>query len=95
MFAGCAALGAEVTFTTAPPMGMPAVDEMVRIPLSHLSNFSYSERMQFAAHAEYDGLYTATPVPNPALVALGVQFGTVEEWLEAEVKPRFAIGSGQ
>ncbi|KAJ7124018.1 hypothetical protein C8R43DRAFT_1031564 [Mycena crocata] len=65
------ALGAEVTFTTAPPMGMPAVDEM------------------FAAHAEYSGFYTATPVPNPDLVALGVRLGTIEEFLETEVKPRF------
>ncbi|KAJ7506903.1 hypothetical protein B0H11DRAFT_246031 [Mycena galericulata] len=43
----------------------------------------------YAAHAEYSGLYTATPVPNPDLVALGVKFGTVEEFLETEVKPRF------
>ncbi|KAJ7769136.1 hypothetical protein DFH07DRAFT_915238 [Mycena maculata] len=64
-------LGVEVTFTTAPPMGIPAMDEM------------------YAAHAEYSGLYTATPVPNPDLVALGVEFGTIEEFLEAEVKPRF------
>lgn len=42
--------------------------------------------LQFAAHAEYDGLYTATPVPNPDLVALG---GTIDEFLESEVKPRF------
>ncbi|KAJ7500625.1 hypothetical protein B0H11DRAFT_1714636 [Mycena galericulata] len=43
----------------------------------------------YAAHAEYSGLYTATPVPNPDLVALGVKFGTIEEFLESEVKPRF------
>ncbi|KAJ7750103.1 hypothetical protein DFH07DRAFT_550670 [Mycena maculata] len=43
----------------------------------------------FSAHAEYSGLYTATPVPNPELVALGVKFGTIEEFLETEVKPRF------
>ncbi|KAJ6475114.1 hypothetical protein C8R47DRAFT_704074 [Mycena vitilis] len=43
----------------------------------------------FQSHAEYSGLYTATPVPNPELVALGVQFGTIEEFLEQEVKPRF------
>ncbi|KAJ7133488.1 hypothetical protein C8R44DRAFT_829312 [Mycena epipterygia] len=65
------ALGVEVTFTTGPPMGFPAVDEM------------------YAALAEYSGLYTATPVPNPDLVALGVKFGTIKEFLETEVKPRF------
>ncbi|KAJ6585537.1 hypothetical protein B0H19DRAFT_1109978 [Mycena capillaripes] len=43
----------------------------------------------FQAHAEYSGLYTATPVPNPDLVALGVKFGTIQEFLETEVKPRF------
>jgi hypothetical protein len=28
-------------------------------------------------------------VPNPDLVALGVKFGTIQEFLETEVKPRF------
>ncbi|KAJ7738368.1 hypothetical protein B0H16DRAFT_1570618 [Mycena metata] len=65
------ALGVEVTFTTGPPTGMAAMDDM------------------YAAHAEYSGLYTATPIPNPDLVALGVQLGTIEDFLEAEVKPRF------
>ncbi|KAJ7705014.1 hypothetical protein B0H17DRAFT_1002865 [Mycena rosella] len=65
------ALGVEVTFTSAPPMGIPPVDEM------------------YAALAEYSGLYTATPVPNPDLTALGMKFGTIEEFLETVVKPRF------
>ncbi|KAJ7222377.1 hypothetical protein GGX14DRAFT_353080, partial [Mycena pura] len=43
----------------------------------------------YAAHAEYSGLYTATPVPNPDLVALGVKFGTIEEFLETEVTSRY------
>ncbi|KAJ7745963.1 hypothetical protein B0H14DRAFT_3117479 [Mycena olivaceomarginata] len=43
----------------------------------------------FLAHAEYSGLYGATPVPNPELVALGVKFSTVEEFMETELKPRF------
>ncbi|KAJ7256850.1 hypothetical protein B0H12DRAFT_1112005 [Mycena haematopus] len=43
----------------------------------------------YQSHAEYSGLFTATPVPNPDLVALGVKFGTVQEFLETEVKPRF------
>ncbi|KAF7348150.1 NmrA domain-containing protein [Mycena sanguinolenta] len=65
------ALGVEVTFTTAPAMGMGPIDEM------------------YQSHAEYSGLYTATSVPNPDLVALGVKFGTIQEFLETEVKPRF------
>ncbi|KAJ7738370.1 hypothetical protein B0H16DRAFT_1694844 [Mycena metata] len=43
----------------------------------------------YAAQAEYSGLFTATPVSNPDLVALGVQLGTIEEFLETAVKPRF------
>ncbi|KAF7334567.1 NmrA domain-containing protein [Mycena venus] len=43
----------------------------------------------FAAHAEYSGLYTATPVPNPELVALRMKFSTIEEFMETEVKARF------
>ncbi|KAJ7903812.1 hypothetical protein B0H14DRAFT_3123012 [Mycena olivaceomarginata] len=65
------ALGAEVTFTTLPPMGLPPMDEML------------------LAHAEYSGLYTSTPVPNPDLVALGMEFSTVEEFLEIELKAKF------
>ncbi|KAJ7453060.1 hypothetical protein B0H11DRAFT_1927210 [Mycena galericulata] len=34
------------------------------------------------------GMYTTTPIPNPALVALGVQFGTMEEFIGGEVVPR-------
>ncbi|KAF7361046.1 NmrA domain-containing protein [Mycena sanguinolenta] len=41
------------------------------------------------ALAEF-GWYTSdTPAPNPDLVALGAKFSTVEDFLEAEVKPRF------
>ncbi|KAF7345335.1 NmrA domain-containing protein [Mycena sanguinolenta] len=34
------------------------------------------------SNAEYNGLYTATSVPNPDLVALGMRFSTVEEFME-------------
>ncbi|KAJ7488168.1 hypothetical protein FB451DRAFT_1553637 [Mycena latifolia] len=43
----------------------------------------------WAFTAEYDGFYTDTPIPNPELVALGVKFSTVEEFLEVEVKTRY------
>ncbi|KAJ7602902.1 NAD(P)-binding protein [Mycena polygramma] len=43
----------------------------------------------FEAQAAYDGFYTETPVPNPALVALGAKFGTIEEFVEREVKQHF------
>ncbi|KAJ7878826.1 hypothetical protein B0H14DRAFT_2567117 [Mycena olivaceomarginata] len=63
-------LGVEVTFTTAPAIGIPAMDEM------------------YKSHAEYN-------VPNPDLVALGVKFGTIQEFLETEVKPRFGYFHGE
>jgi len=36
------------------------------------------------------GMYTDTPVPNPALVKLGVKFGTLDAFIESEIVPRFA-----
>ncbi|KAJ7663069.1 NAD(P)-binding protein [Mycena polygramma] len=36
------------------------------------------------------GMYSGTPVPNPDLVALGVKFATLEEFVKKEVVPRFA-----
>jgi len=50
-----------------------------------------------AGSEEFDEMYEylstigfyETPAPNPDLVALGVTFGTLEEFAETEVKPRF------
>ncbi|KAJ7752599.1 NAD(P)-binding protein [Mycena metata] len=36
------------------------------------------------------GFYADTPVPNPDLVALGVKFGSLEEFVRSEIVPRFA-----
>ncbi|KAF7314897.1 NmrA domain-containing protein [Mycena indigotica] len=44
----------------------------------------------FSAHVEYSGLFTSTPVPNPGLAELGVKLGTIDEFLEQEVKQRFS-----
>ncbi|KAJ7762873.1 hypothetical protein B0H14DRAFT_2539986 [Mycena olivaceomarginata] len=55
--------------------------------------------LETAGLAEFDemylyqakiGMYNDTPIPNPDLVALGVKFGTVEEFIQKEVVPRFA-----
>ncbi|KAK7017366.1 NmrA domain-containing protein [Favolaschia claudopus] len=35
------------------------------------------------------GMYSDTPVPNPDLLALGVKFGTLEEFVRKEIVPRF------
>ncbi|KAJ7041779.1 hypothetical protein C8F04DRAFT_1078683 [Mycena alexandri] len=37
---------------------------------------------------EYEGYY-ATPIPNPDLLALGMKFSTVDEFVEVEVKARY------
>ncbi|KAF8193849.1 hypothetical protein K438DRAFT_1588502 [Mycena galopus ATCC 62051] len=44
---------------------------------------------EMAPSCEYNGFYTSTPVPNPDLVALGAEFGTMEEFMAAEIKTRF------
>ncbi|KAK7061221.1 NmrA domain-containing protein [Favolaschia claudopus] len=43
----------------------------------------------FTAHGEYSGLYTDTAVPNPDLVALGMKFSSVEDFMREELKPRY------
>ncbi|KAJ7055536.1 NAD(P)-binding protein, partial [Mycena amicta] len=35
------------------------------------------------------GVYMDTPSPNPKLVALGVKFGSMEEFIKEEIVPRF------
>ncbi|KAJ7111476.1 hypothetical protein C8R44DRAFT_985562 [Mycena epipterygia] len=39
--------------------------------------------------SDNNGWYPDAPVLNPDLVALGAKFGTVEEFLEEEIKPRY------
>ncbi|KAJ7667278.1 hypothetical protein B0H17DRAFT_1251811 [Mycena rosella] len=51
-------------------------------------------QMDTAGLAELDemakiGMYPTTGVPNPALVALGVKFGSMEEFIKKEVVPGF------
>ncbi|KAJ7772970.1 hypothetical protein DFH07DRAFT_952941 [Mycena maculata] len=43
-----------------------------------------------AAQSEYNGIFTAAQVPNPDLVALGAKFGTMEQFMEKEMKKRFS-----
>ncbi|KAJ6472883.1 NAD(P)-binding protein [Mycena vitilis] len=42
----------------------------------------------FLFHAKM-GAFPDTPVPNPELVALGVKFGSIEEFIQTEIVPRF------
>ncbi|KAJ7111472.1 hypothetical protein C8R44DRAFT_799548 [Mycena epipterygia] len=39
--------------------------------------------------SDNDGWYPDAPLLNPDLVALGAKFGTMEEFLEEEIKPRY------
>ncbi|KAJ7111477.1 hypothetical protein C8R44DRAFT_985563 [Mycena epipterygia] len=43
--------------------------------------------------SDNNGMYPDDPVLNPDLVALGAKFGTMEEFLEEEIKPRFGQAS--
>ncbi|KAJ7741388.1 NAD(P)-binding protein [Mycena metata] len=49
----------------------------------------YRDEM-YACLSEHNGLFPETPVPNPDLVALGVEFSTVQEFLDEDLKPRFS-----
>ncbi|KAF7361027.1 NmrA domain-containing protein [Mycena sanguinolenta] len=76
-------LDVEVTFITAPPTGVPALDDMARPPCY--------PTIHWMGVLEYGPWYKETPIPNPDLVALGMKFSTIEEFLETEVKPRFGV----
>ncbi|KAJ7890869.1 NAD(P)-binding protein [Mycena olivaceomarginata] len=43
-----------------------------------------------ASYQSKFGMYNSTAVPNPDLVALGVEFGTLEEFVQKELVARFA-----
>jgi hypothetical protein len=58
MLTGCVVLGAEVTFATAAPYGVPALDEMVgsilHCPITSLSGNSVcsARRVQWALYGD-------------------------------------------
>ncbi|KAF7300318.1 NmrA domain-containing protein [Mycena chlorophos] len=56
------------------------------VPVESGGMAEYDETYEF--QAQY-GLYKDTPCPNPKLVALGVKFGSMEEFIAQEVVPRF------
>ncbi|KAJ7142844.1 NAD(P)-binding protein [Mycena epipterygia] len=61
--------------------------EVTFTPLKTTGLLEFDEMFLFQAKI---GMYTDTPVPNPALVALGIKFGTMEEFIKTEIVPRFA-----
>ncbi|KAJ7626834.1 NAD(P)-binding protein [Roridomyces roridus] len=42
------------------------------------------------AQSEYNGFFASSQVPDPELIAMGAKFGTMEEFVETELKKRFA-----
>jgi len=61
--------------------------EVTFTPLETVGMVEIDEMFLFQAKI---GMYNDTPIPNPALVALGVKFGTLEEFIQKEILPRFA-----
>ncbi|KAJ6532384.1 NAD(P)-binding protein [Mycena capillaripes] len=61
--------------------------EVTFTPLDTAGSVEFDEMFLFQAKV---GMYPNTPDPNPDLVALGVKFGTLEEFIQKEVVPRYA-----
>ncbi|KAJ7089505.1 hypothetical protein C8R43DRAFT_939118 [Mycena crocata] len=81
-------INANIRYSELAEMTGKALGVEVTYTAGGPSGMSVLDEM-YASHAEYSGLYTATPVPNPDLFALGVTLGSIEEFLETEVKSRF------
>ncbi|KAJ7191457.1 NAD(P)-binding protein [Mycena pura] len=71
----------------AAAIGRAIGKEVTFTPLKTSGTEELDEMYTFEAKL---GMYNDTPVPNPKLVALGVKFGTLEEFIAAEVVPRYA-----
>ncbi|KAF8212775.1 hypothetical protein K438DRAFT_1928034 [Mycena galopus ATCC 62051] len=56
-------------------------------PIETAGLVEIDEMFQFQARF---GMYNDTSFPNPDLVALGVKFATLEDFLQTEIVPRFA-----
>ncbi|KAJ7704989.1 hypothetical protein B0H17DRAFT_921018 [Mycena rosella] len=82
-------INATISYAELAAKTGKALGKEVKFTSSPPTGMTWFDEM-FAAHAEYSGFYTATPVPNPDLVALGMKFGTIEEFMETEIKPRYA-----
>ena len=82
-------VGKPVSFTSPPTSGVPEVDEMVCMfvtsPVVNVTHFC----TQYEYFSEF-GMYRGFANPDPRLIALGVQFSTLEGFAEAEMKSRSA-----
>ena len=84
------AIGKPVSFTSPPTTGMAELDESVRLLISYACPQCNTDIItQYAYFSEF-GMYRDATIPDPRLIALGVQFSTLQELAETEVKTRFA-----
>ncbi|KAJ6466115.1 NAD(P)-binding protein [Mycena vitilis] len=60
------------------------------VTFSPVPSFGMAELDEMFLFQAKIGMYTSTPTPNPDLVALGVKFVTLEEYIQKEIVPRFA-----
>ncbi|KAJ7752602.1 NAD(P)-binding protein [Mycena metata] len=81
-----------VSFRFTYPQFVAAIAAAIKKEVTFVSpeSFGQLEIDEMFAFQAKPGLYVDTPVPNPDLVALGVKFRTLEEFIQKEVVPRFA-----
>ncbi|KAJ7484154.1 hypothetical protein FB451DRAFT_1554755 [Mycena latifolia] len=80
----------------------PAVAELVAKTLGVEVTFTSPETSgmkelddMFACQSEFaTEFFKGVPIPNPDLVALGVEFSSIEEFMETDVRNRFGTGAG-
>ncbi|KAJ7046343.1 NAD(P)-binding protein [Mycena alexandri] len=81
-----------VSFRFTYPQFVAAIAAAIKKEVTFVSadSFGMVEIDEMFSFQAKPGMYVDTPVPNPDLAALGVKFGTLEEFIQKEVVPRFA-----
>ncbi|KAJ6493319.1 NAD(P)-binding protein [Mycena sanguinolenta] len=78
----------KFTYPTLAAAIASAINKSVEfVPLETSGMLTLDEGFLFQAKL---GMYADTLFPNPDLVGLGVKFGTMEEFIQKEIVPRFA-----
>ncbi|KAJ7785289.1 hypothetical protein DFH07DRAFT_726510 [Mycena maculata] len=73
----------ELAATTAKALG-------VEVTFTSVTTSGIPILDEMVTASEHNGFYATHAVPNADLVALGAKFGTLEEFMETEVKKRFS-----
>ncbi|KAK7033716.1 NmrA domain-containing protein, partial [Favolaschia claudopus] len=81
-----------VTFKCTFPEFAAAIAKAINkeVKFTPLETTGVQEFDEMYAYQAKVGMYHDTPIPNPDLVALGVKFGTRDEFIQKEIVPRFA-----